>query len=168
MSRSKQQKIKASAEVLPPLNVLDRIDSLLQEHLVTFPSKGELTAGEIEHWHQDLSPFPIKAIDWAFDCWRRNGRFFPVYGDILDLCIAWSPPGNKYSAICDEACKKRHGRGYGLVDIKIMGKLVDMKIADKDRPAGQRLSDQEIEEILEQVDKKRGSSPEWRHQRVIA
>jgi len=37
-------------------------------------------------------PFTLTAIDWAFDTHRRLGNFFPKFGNILDLCIAWEPP----------------------------------------------------------------------------
>jgi hypothetical protein len=170
MPQSSPRKSKSKGETMPPLIASDRIDSLLKEHLNIFPSKGELSPEEIEHWHRDLSPFPIAAIDWAFDNWRRNGRFFPVYGDILDQVVTWEPPASqsKYVPGCDAICKARHRRGYGeaamygLHDITRLNELIRRKIESENRTREQLLTDSEIESLYDELDKLRGSKPEWR------
>src|SRR5216117_2917980 len=92
MPKSRQARQPGRGEVIPPLTVLQRVSALLKEHLSIFPSKPDLTEEEIHHWHQDLNAYPLEAIEYAFDSWRRNGRFFPVYADILELCRTWNPP----------------------------------------------------------------------------
>jgi hypothetical protein len=165
--RSTPRKSKARGEVMAPLSVLDKLDSLLKEHLAIFQTKGELTEAEIEHWHRDLGVFPIPAIEYAFDCWRRNGRFFPVYGDILDLCIAWAPAEKTGYVKCDAECRERHHRGYNEVDIKTLYQLVVAKVSAAERMPQNKLTKTEISELLDQLDAKRGSSPDWRKQRVL-
>jgi hypothetical protein len=172
MPRSTQRKNKAQGTLIAPSSVLDVIDKLLKEQMKTFPSKIELTEGEIEHWHQDLSPFTARAIEWAFDAWRRNGRFFPVYGDILDLCIAWEP-AEAERPLCDAVCKSRHRRGYGeepfrgVHDVTRLYELIRRKIEAEKRTVEQKFTDEEIEGLLDELDKMRGSSPEWRQQRAL-
>ena len=166
MPKSKPRKASAQGEIMTPSRVLDAIDNCLKDMARTYPQK-TLEPEEIEHWHQDLSPFPVKAIEWAFDNWRRNGRFFPVYGDILDLCVAWAPAEKVGYTKCDAQCRERHRRGYGEVDVKILNELVVSKVKAADRLRQNRLTDAEIEEILDQVDKKRGYSPDWRKQRAL-
>jgi hypothetical protein len=157
MPQSRPRRRKGHGEVMPPLNVSERIDSLLKEHLSVFPSKPELTDAEIEHWHKDLSPWPIAAIEWAFDCWRRNGRFFPVYGDILDLVTAWEPAETTKRG-CSRECKNRHGKGYNENDIAKLFKMYTARMNEISRP----ITDAEIEVMLYDLDKWRGKSPEWR------
>ncbi len=172
MPRSKQRKASGQGEIMTPSRVLDVIDNCLKDMARTYPQK-VLEPEEIEHWHRDLSPFPVKAIEWAFDNWRRNGRFFPVYGDILDQCIAWAPPEQKHTQACDAQCKARHRRGYGempfagMHDITRLNELVRRKISTEKRTREQLFTDSEIEGLYDELDKMRGSSPDWRKQRVI-
>lgn len=172
MPRSKPHKAKDKGEISTP-STLSAIKNCLKDMQRTYPQK-ELTEEEVEHWVQDLSPFPARAIDWAFDNWRRNGRFFPVYGDILDQCITWAPPEQTHTKICDAECKSRHGRGYGemgfagMHDITRLQELVRRKIVAEKRTVDQVLTDSEIDMLLDQLDELRGSSPDWRKQRVIA
>ena len=157
MPQSKQRRRAGHGEVIQPLSVLDRIDLLLKEHLSIFPSKPELTAEEIEHWHQDLNVFPLEAIEYAFNEWRRNGHFFPVYDDILQLCRAWQPP-EKATTRCSADCQERHGKGYNTNDVLKLWALHASKRTELDRP----LKPAEWNEILAQVDNWRGAPPEWR------
>ena len=152
---------------MPLLSVSAKIDSLLKEMLTTFPSKGEVTVEEIEHWHRDLQPFPLPAIEWSFDTHRRNGRFFPLYGEILDLCISWEP-AQRDTRVCDAECRKKHGTGYGenhvkgFFDVTFLGELVREKIVANKRTRDQVLTDDEIEQLCVELDKKRGGAPVWR------
>lgn len=161
MAKFPVRRRKGHGEVVPPLSTSDRIDSLLKEHLAIFPSKSELTEGEIEHWHRDLGQYQTAAIEWAFDTWRRNGHFFPVYADITSLCEAWNPPELERKG-CDAACRRRHHQGYGEVDVKYLNSLVVGKIMAEGRTREQRLTDSEIDALLDQVDTRRGSHPMWR------
>lgn len=158
MPQSKTRRRPGHGEIITPLSVSDRIDSILKEHLSIFPSKPELTVEEIEHWHQDLSAYPLEAIEYAFDGWRRNGRFFPVYADILELCKAWEPNQSTKYQRCSEDCRARHGKGYNSNDIMKLWTLHDKKRAELKRA----LEPEEWEEILIEVDKWRGGPPAWR------
>jgi hypothetical protein len=159
MPRSTHRARKPRGEVMPLLSVSIKIESLLREMLTTFPLKGEVTVEEIEHWHRDLQPFSIQAIEWSFDVHRRNGRFFPLYGEILDLCIGWSPPEGTSS--CDAACKKRHGSGYHSNDILWLMERYNQVRATLPNRA---LTDGEVEKLLVELDKKRGSVPAFRRE----
>lgn len=167
MPQSKPRRRKGHGEVMPPLSVFDRIDSLLKEHLKVFPTKAELTEGEIEHWHRDLGRFPIQAIEWAFENWRLNGHFFPVYDDILSQCRAWEPE-QKYMPGCSRECQSRHNKGYGeqpfkgIHDITRLNELVRRKIEKEKRTLANPLTDAEIDGLLDELDKMRGGPPEWR------
>lgn len=157
MPSSRQRRRSGRGEVMPPLSVLDRIDALLKEHLSIFPTKTELTEPEIEHWHRDLNPYTVEAIEYAFDSWRRNGRFFPVYADIIELCQAWEPPV-KIKPECSEECMSRHWRGYGWPDVMRLWTLYNAKIVELKR----RLNATEVEKLYEQIDQERGQVPAWR------
>ena len=61
MPSSKRRKPNARGELIAPSSVLDTIDNCLKDMNRTWPVK-ELTAEEIEHWHQDLSPFPAAGL----------------------------------------------------------------------------------------------------------
>ena len=160
MPKSKTRVRRDTGEVLPPSKKSDRIRECLKTQLLTFPQK-ELFEEEIEHWEQDLDPFPVAAIDYAFDCWRRNGRWFPVYGDIIDLCIAWAPP-EQTSGPCSAECKRKHWTGYSGQDMIILTELIRQKIVAENRTKEQRLTDAEIDALLDELDKKRGKKPAWR------
>jgi hypothetical protein len=157
MPRSRRRRQPGHGEVVPPLSVSDRIDSLLKEHLSIFPSKPELSEAEIEHWHRDLNDFRMEAIEYAFDNWRRNGRFFPVYADIIELCEQWEPTEGKKSS-CSAECKARHWKGYGWPDIHKLSKLFMAKRGELKRP----LTENEFEMLLDAVDQSRGKPPVWR------
>jgi hypothetical protein len=156
MPTSKRRKPKDSSEDSPILKH-DRIRELLKTMLQTWPQK-ELFADEIGHWERDLEVFPIVAIEQAFDSWRRNGRWFPVYGDIIDLCIAYQPEPT-YKPGCSKACLARHGKGYSEVDVK---KLYELYVERKDNAVTRPMTDREIEALLRDLDKWRGKVPEWR------
>lgn len=81
---------RGNGEILPPSSWQDRVDELLKGQLDYFPNK-ELSPAEIEHWYSDLKGYSLKAIEWAFDCHRRCGRFFPLPVDILTLLADWEP-----------------------------------------------------------------------------
>ena len=156
MPQSKQRRRPGRGEVVPPLSVFDRIDSLLKTQLSIFSSKPELTVEEIEHWHSDLSRYPIAAIEYAFEEWRRNGHFFPVYDDILQLCRGWQPDsGNKR---CSRECQSRHGKGYGTADVLKLWHMHTTAHAQ----LGRELTEEEWEGLLGALDHWRGGAPEWR------
>lgn len=109
MHKSQPQRLNGNSETLPPSSKLDRIDELLQEQLEYFPAK-ELTAAEISRWHSDLKGYSLKAVEWAFECHRRSGRYFPLPADIFAFLVDWEPTpewfGNdlprKREPLCDE------------------------------------------------------------------
>jgi len=156
MSKSTQRKRSAQGVLIPPSSLLDVIDRCLKDLQRTWPNK-ELTTEEIEHWHADLGVFSRGAIEYAFECWRRNGRFFPVFGDILDLCVTFQPPEVTKRG-CSIECRERHGKGYNENDIAKLFKLYETRISQLSRP----MTDAEINKLLDDLDKWRGKRPQWR------
>ncbi len=157
MPSSPRRRRSGHGEVIPPLLVSDRIDLLLKEQLSIFTTKPELTEAEIEHWHRDLGGYPITAIEFAFDNWRRNGHFFPVYADVIQLCESFLPPQQRVNK-CAPECEAQHGRGYGWND---MLKLWEMHDAKREE-VGRKLTAEEWDVLLDLLDGKRGQSPAWR------
>jgi hypothetical protein len=158
MPRSTTQRRKGHGEVIPPLSVFDRIDSLLKEQLAIFPTKGELTDAEIEHWHRDLSRYSMEAIEFAFETHRQLAMFFPVYAQIIDLCKTWVAP-QAYKPGCSSECKDRHGRGYGEADVLW---LLKRYMALRQSLPNRSLTDGEINKLYDELDQKRGQCPAWR------
>ncbi len=156
MPQSKQRKRNAQGVLIPPSSLLDVIDKGLKDMSLTWPQK-DLTAAEIDLWHRDLGNFTKGAIEYAFECWRRNGRFFPVYGDILDLCIAFTPPEVTKRG-CSIECRERHGKGYNENDVAKLFKLYETRMSQLSRP----MTDAEIDTLLDDLDKWRGKHPDWR------
>jgi hypothetical protein len=156
MSKSTQRKRSAQGVLIPRLNLLDIIDRGLKDMQRTWPNK-ELLTEEIQHWHADLGPFTAQAIEYAFECWRRNGHFFPVYGDIIDLCIAFEPISTTRRG-CSIECRERHGKGYNENDVAKLFKLYETRMSQLSRP----MTDAEIDKLLDDLDKWRGKHPEWR------
>jgi hypothetical protein len=154
--KSKQHRRSGTGEVIPPLSVSERILDLLKVQQKTFPPK-ELDQDEIERWVRDLEPFQIAAIEWSFDNWRRNGRFFPVPADILDQCISWNPPELERKG-CNAECRRRHHQGYGETDVIKLWKLAEAKRME----LGRALTDADYDELMTVLDKWRGKPPAWR------
>lgn len=156
MPRSKQASDKRQGVLLRPSNESDRILQLIQEMGSQF--QRELDESDFQRWLRDLARFPMQAIEFAFEKWHENGRFFPQPADIRDLCNAWAPQAKAYMDGCDAICKVRHGNGYGATDIMwIYGQY------EKQRQAlGRALSEAEVEEILVALDKHRKRAPQWR------
>ena len=168
MPRSSRSKTKPNYEMLQTSAKLDKIDACLQMMLDRFPSKGVLSPEEIQDWHKDLTPFSSEAIDYAFETHRRNAIFFPLAGQILDLCISYDPPQYKeFKRQCDAICRARHGKGYGTRDmIAVLIKLDSPMLGGKRKTPA---TEEEIEKILAQIDRKRhGGAPEWRRQSAIS
>lgn len=157
MPKSSRSKTKHAQEMRPTSQKLDGIDSWLQKMLDRFPQKGQLTTSEIEDWHRDLAVFSLEAINFAFEKHRTNALFFPLAGQILDLCISYDPPENrvKSTAHCDAICKARHGKGYNGNDMLWMFGKMQQAYAAGDTP--------DTEALLTQLDSIRpGGAPEWR------
>jgi hypothetical protein len=157
MPKSKQQKTKVAGELISrsSASAIERVDYWLNFLLSVFKEKPELTEEEIAFWHRDLAPFSPAAIDYAFEAHRRNAIFFPLYGQIIDLCISFEPPKIASQTTCDAICRARHGKGYNEADIK---KLCNLMIREMD--AGRFVVP---EKLLDELDKIRaGGSPEWR------
>ena len=156
MQRSKRPRQSGHGEIVPPLSKLDRIGELLRIQVETFPPK-ELNPEEIARWEQDLGGYPLQAIEFAFDNWRRNGNFFPVPSDILSLCDVWMPQELVVRG-CGKECKARHYKGYGETDVLKIWNLFNAKRLQVKR----ELSEAEWGAIFSEVDKVRGGAPEWR------
>lgn len=190
MPRSSQRKNKHEQEMLPTSQKLDVIDRWLQKMLDVFPQKQRIETHEIEHWHQVLTPFSVDAIEFSFGKHQDLALFFPLYGQILDLCIAFSPPDVVKSSTekCDAICRARHGKGYGEEDIKyLMHRIVGDKpfyfkngnprmvkeLLQAQVLAGENSGKlivfhaatadvRDIESLLAELDGARGGAPQWR------
>lgn len=48
-------------------------------------------------WNKAIGRYKDEAIEWAFESWQRNGRFFPKPAEILSLLATYgSSPENKF------------------------------------------------------------------------
>ena len=157
MSQSKIRRRKGHGEVMPPLSKLERIDALLEIQRETFPQK-ELSRAEIERWEMDLSDYPIRAIEFAFEEHRTLAMFFPVPAQILDICKTWEAP-QAYKPGCNPECKERHGKGYSENDVLCLWNLYQTK---SQAVSGRPLNEIEVSCLFDALDKKRGYAPEWR------
>lgn len=156
MPRSRPRKSSGKEGTQTLLSKPEKIDNWLKIMVETFPSK-ELSPDEIVRWHQDLGNFPIHVIDWAFDNWRRNGHFFPVPGDILEQCEAWSPAIEQ--GRCTVDCRERHGKGLGESDVIWLWRSFSRKVASLSEPRS--LTDAEKQELLEGLYQFRGARPDY-------
>jgi len=50
----------------------------------------ELTEADYALWEKLLAPYPLNAIEYAFDNWGRNGKAWPKPANILELIGAWN------------------------------------------------------------------------------
>ena len=49
----------------------------------------KLEPEEVTTWQDFLKGNSSQAIEWAFENWQRNAKFFPKPKDILDLLSTW-------------------------------------------------------------------------------
>jgi hypothetical protein len=157
MPSSNPRRRKGHGEIVPPLSKLQRIEELLKIQSETFPQK-QLTAEEIGRWEMDLGNYAMEAIEYAFDTHRRLAMFFPVPGQIIELCRSYLPESETTTRSCEPECQERHGRGYGWTDIMKLWKLFNAKFAQ----LGRKLTAAEWEELYVELDKHRGQVPVWR------
>lgn len=77
----------------------------------------ELTEQDYELWQKLLKPYPLKAIEYAFENWGRNGKQFPRPANILELIGVWAlanKPKFKPCGNCDNGwIRVFHGRTDG-------------------------------------------------------
>ena len=113
---------------------------------------GKPMSGErMEQLLNDLAPYPVQAIEWAFDTWGKTAEKLPTLSNILKLLETWH--GDHVEERCD--CSHLHGRGYGWNDIKWLLK--------QRRTSAARWSISDWEGVFADLDKQReGGSPEWR------
>jgi len=156
MPRSAPHRRKGRGEIITPLSKRELIEDCLKVQLETFPQK-ELTPGEIERWEMDLAHYSEAAIKFAFEEHRRLAMFFPVPGQIIDLCETWVSPA-AYKWACDQECRDRHGRGYGEADVLYLWYRLEALRAT----LGRSVSAGEINGLLDDLDVKRGNPPAWR------
>ncbi len=157
MPRSTQRRRSGHGEIIPPLSKQELIEDCLKIQLETFPQK-ELTPAEIVRWGQDLGHYSEEAIKFAFEEHRLLAMYFPVPGQIIDLCKTWIP-AQKYVPGCDADCRDRHGRGYGESDVLW---LLKRYMALRESIPNRSLTDGEISKLYDELDQKRGQAPAWR------
>jgi hypothetical protein len=162
MPQYQRDTISANQEMTPTLRKLDVIDKWLQKMLAAFPAKGELTPEEIQDWHRDLNPFSEAAIDYAFECHRRTAIFFPMYGQIIDICVSFEPPNQTYKPPTREDIS-RYGTQYDVNDflwilIKLRAPCVVGPVSDMRKTAP---TAEEWNKLLDECDRKRtGGAPQ--------
>ena len=89
----------------------------------------ELTEQDYELWQQLLQPYPLKAIEYAFESWGRNGKQFPKPANILELVGAWSLSNNSVEfrscGVCTEGwVYLTEGRTIGGHSLKLGDRMV--------------------------------------------
>ncbi len=156
MPRSKAPRRSGHGEIIPPLSKQELIENCLKIQLETFPQK-ELSPGEIVRWGMDLARYSEEAIKFAFEEHRQLAIFFPVPGQIIDLCKTWIPE-QEYRVGCNAECQSRHGRGYGENDVLYLWQRYQSMRDSFDR----RLTQNEVTDLLDDLDAKRGQAPAWR------
>ena len=113
----------------------------------------ELTDEEAGFWAGFMREYSLAELQFAFDNWNRNGRFFPKPKDIAEQCDVYRMKARQRAGYpeCDAECKSRHGRGYGINDVNW---LLKRYFADPS---------QDPNKLLKELDSKReGGAPEWR------
>jgi hypothetical protein len=105
--RSNSQKRLPSetrGQVLRPSSEQDRIDLALQKMCRRLNKV--ITVERINLWHEDLAPYPVEGIEYAFDCWGANAKALPVLADIVGMLQTWTIPnaGERDEPGC-EKCK---------------------------------------------------------------
>jgi hypothetical protein len=114
---------------------------------------------EWEAWRGFLESQPSSAVEWAFDSWQRNGRFFPKPKDILELVAMYEDAKRPATFVRYE----HHGQGYGEGDFLALWKMVS---AESLR-VGHKLTQGEIWQLLEDVDAQRpAGAPDFRRVRA--
>ena len=190
MTITRRQLNSETNEQQPSLTISGQRRELLKTCQSLFAK--ELTKEEVEFWGQFLNPFSTAELKYAFDNWNRNGRFFPKPKDISDLCDAfrlslanqnnpvgchrcnWTgfyqvkPKPDRVVSPCPCRTKPQlrerrrdphEGRGYGANDIMWLYKRY---MATKDSRPNREMTENEINKLLDELDAKRGESPEWR------
>jgi hypothetical protein len=155
----------------------------------------ELTEGDYHMWDKLLCNYPLKAIDYAFENWERNGKVFPKPANILELIGVWTLSnktkfktcGNcedgwirvfhgktdagheidpKIGAVMRCQCNQsgeqfidHYGQGYNEEDMRWLYKRYQAKRGHLPKKP---MTDAEIDQLLDELDVKRGRSPQWR------
>ena len=131
---------------------------ILQTSLSLFSK--ELTDGESNYWLMVMDEWTVPEMRYAFDNWNRNGRYFPKPKDIIEQIEAFRLSKSRYgNPACDDLCRSRHGRGYGKEDIIW---LMDRYLAKRKAIGNRTLKDGEVNNLLDELDNKRGEAPAWR------
>ena len=152
---SKRNRTKSVQEIVPSSQKFDAISDWLQKMLDRFPAKGKLTESEVQDWIRDLTPFSVAAINFAFEK-MRLGIFFPMNGQVIDLCLSYDPPEQRVqsTANCDAICRARHGKGYNETDMVWLFGKMQQAYANGDTP--------NVDALMTELDNRRGGAPEWR------
>lgn len=114
----------------------------------------ELGPNEMKIWTNILRGCSDSSIEWAFDSWSRNGKFFPKPSEIIELIQAFNFTQTRPQQ-CEPECQQRHGKGYHGNDVVWLFKryLLALKTDPNAKP----------EHFMDELDSKRqGGAPEWR------
>lgn len=128
---------------------------LLNNSALMFSRK--LEKAEVTIWGDFLHNLDPQAVQYAFDNWNRNGRYFPKPKDILELVDVYKIETTPTGPHCEPECQARHGKGYDEHDMLWLWKKVSALVKAQ-KPVV-------YEALLAELDSKReGGPPEWRRQ----
>ena len=60
----------------------------------------DVTASEYKLWTGILRDYQDNCIEWAFDTWNRNGKFFPKPAEILELIHSFGSSTENQTKLC--------------------------------------------------------------------
>lgn len=110
-----------------------------------------LTVDEGQVWKEFLATYSSAAIEYAFENWQRNGRFFPKPADILELIRAFYVAQRDTYQAADYG-----GGGYGSADCLALWKLFHEKYP---KPVGRPLTREERKALIDELDRRKQAIP---------
>jgi len=149
-----QRNLSETSETLPPSTTLLKQAQLLKTSQAIFSK--DLAPEEIQFWKNFLQPFGLPEIEYAFENWNRNGRYFPKPAEIKELIESYRE--SKRPAYRLQAPPMPGG--FGKVEILALWGLVNKRV-EEFKKSGQPyipLTDDEITELCQQVAAKRDAA----------
>lgn len=151
----------------------------------------DLTPTEYKLWTGILKDFTDPAIEWGFEMWQRNGKFFPKPAEILEHVHAFGSSSENQVKLCGK-CKdgwvivnpEAKPSDYKVVRCECVASAIqDAKVAthrcdaECKRRHGQGYNENDLSRLfkkiianagkfeprmLDELDQARGLVPEWR------
>lgn len=107
----------------------------------------DMTVEEAEVWKKKLSHYSDSAIEYAFEAWERNGKFFPKPAEIIELIDA-----HNQSHLAPLPRYENHGGGLNEKDVLAMYKLF---LERWPKPIGRKLTQDEKDQFLSDFHQRR-------------